>query len=78
MYVCLSIEMVFFFFFAVTAVESGRRALQYLGLDGDKNAVGFDVSIIYFYHLFEHSLRENQCLFTVFCNHFYFGLIFRI
>lgn len=26
----------------VTAVESGRRALQYLGLDGDKNAVGFD------------------------------------
>ncbi|KAL7161569.1 hypothetical protein ACSBR2_042104 [Camellia fascicularis] len=26
----------------VTAVESGRRALQYLGLDGEKNSVGFD------------------------------------
>ncbi|KAL2459419.1 Two-component response regulator ARR15 [Forsythia ovata] len=26
----------------VTAVESGRRALQYLGLDGDKSSVGFD------------------------------------
>ncbi|KAA8542610.1 hypothetical protein F0562_023762 [Nyssa sinensis] len=26
----------------VTAVESGRRALQYLGLDGDKSTVGFD------------------------------------
>lgn len=46
--VCLSVEMLFFFLiFAVTAVESGRRALQYLGLDGDKNAVGFDVIIIY-------------------------------
>lgn len=29
--------------FAVTAVESAGRALQYLGLDGDKSAVGFDV-----------------------------------
>ncbi|CAA2983151.1 two-component response regulator ARR6-like [Olea europaea subsp. europaea] len=27
---------------AVTAVESGRRALQYLGLDGEKSSVGFD------------------------------------
>lgn len=26
----------------VTAVESGRRALQYLGLDGDRGCVGFD------------------------------------
>nr|AAQ10675.1 type-A response regulator [Catharanthus roseus] len=26
----------------VTAVESGRRALQYLGLDGEKSTVGFD------------------------------------
>ncbi|KAK3035790.1 hypothetical protein RJ639_034606 [Escallonia herrerae] len=26
----------------VTAVESGSRALQYLGLDGEKNSVGFD------------------------------------
>ncbi|KAL0318351.1 UNVERIFIED_CONTAM: Two-component response regulator ARR15 [Sesamum angustifolium] len=26
----------------VTAVESGRRALQYLGLDGEKSSVGFD------------------------------------
>lgn len=30
---------------SVTAVESGSRALQYLGLDGDKSSVGsFDVS----------------------------------
>ncbi|KAL6497442.1 hypothetical protein OROGR_029371 [Orobanche gracilis] len=28
----------------MTAVESGRRALQYLGLDGEKNSFGFDVS----------------------------------
>ncbi|KAI7986843.1 Two-component response regulator ARR15 [Camellia lanceoleosa] len=27
----------------VTAVESGRRALQYLGLDGEKSSVGFDM-----------------------------------
>ncbi|KAK2965147.1 hypothetical protein RJ640_005310 [Escallonia rubra] len=26
----------------VTAVDSGSRALQYLGLDGEKNSVGFD------------------------------------
>ncbi|OIW18364.1 hypothetical protein TanjilG_31504 [Lupinus angustifolius] len=26
----------------VTVVESGTRALQYLGLDGDKNSFGFD------------------------------------
>ncbi|OVA14334.1 Signal transduction response regulator [Macleaya cordata] len=26
----------------VTTVDSGRRALQYLGLDGDKSSVGFD------------------------------------
>ncbi|KAL2482562.1 Two-component response regulator ARR5 [Forsythia ovata] len=26
----------------VTAVESGRMALQYLGLDGEKSSVGFD------------------------------------
>ncbi|XP_027339700.1 two-component response regulator ARR6-like isoform X2 [Abrus precatorius] len=26
----------------VTVVESGTRALQYLGLDGDKSALGFD------------------------------------
>ncbi|PIA62297.1 hypothetical protein AQUCO_00200355v1 [Aquilegia coerulea] len=26
----------------VTVVDSGRRALQYLGLDGDKNSVGFN------------------------------------
>ncbi len=32
------------FCFAVTAVESGTRALQYLGLDGEKkSSVGFDV-----------------------------------
>jgi hypothetical protein len=31
--------------YAVTAVESGTRALQYLGLDGEKGrgSVGFDV-----------------------------------
>lgn len=30
--------------FAVTAVESGRSALQYLGLDGETNSVRFSVS----------------------------------
>lgn len=29
----------------MTAVESGKRALQYLGLDGDKSPVEFDVRI---------------------------------
>lgn len=29
---------------AVTAVDSGTRALQYLGLDGEKSSAGFDVS----------------------------------
>lgn len=29
---------------AVTVVESGTRALQYLGLDGDTSSIGFDVS----------------------------------
>ena len=29
--------------FSVTAVESGTRALQFLGLDGEENSVGFDV-----------------------------------
>ncbi|XAR50126.1 hypothetical protein NMG60_11004368 [Bertholletia excelsa] len=29
-------------FLSITAVESGRRALQYLGLDGEKSSVGFD------------------------------------
>ena len=29
--------------FSVTAVESGSRALQYLGLDGERASVGFDV-----------------------------------
>lgn len=37
-----------FFFFAVTAVESGTRALQYLGLDGEQSNVGFDVSADFF------------------------------
>lgn len=41
-------EMFFFFFFAVTAVESGTRALQYLGLDGEQSNVGFDVSADFF------------------------------
>jgi len=30
--------------FSVTVVESGTRALQYLGLDGDTTSIGFDVS----------------------------------
>lgn len=30
--------------FAVTVVESGTRALQYLGLDGENSSFGFDVS----------------------------------
>lgn len=34
----------FVFCFAVTVVESGTRALQYLGLDGDTSSIGFDVS----------------------------------
>ncbi|KAG2399305.1 Two-component response regulator [Vigna angularis] len=29
----------------VTVVESGSRALQYLGLDGEKSSIGFDVHI---------------------------------
>lgn len=29
--------------FAVTVVESGSRALQYLGLDGEKSSVAFNV-----------------------------------
>jgi hypothetical protein len=32
-----------FCIFAVTVVESGSRALQYLGLDGEKSSVGFNV-----------------------------------
>lgn len=40
--------MSFFFFLAVTAVESGKRALQYLGLDGEQSNVGFDVSADFF------------------------------
>lgn len=33
------------FLFAVTVVDSGTRALQYLGLDGEENSsIGFDVS----------------------------------
>lgn len=31
------------FIYAVTAVESGTRALQYLGLDGERASVGFNV-----------------------------------
>jgi len=30
--------------FSVTVVESGTRALQYLGLDGETSSLGFDVS----------------------------------
>ena len=32
-----------YYLYAVTAVESGTRALQYLGLDGERASVGFDV-----------------------------------
>ncbi|KAJ1411456.1 two-component response regulator ARR5-like isoform X1 [Sesbania bispinosa] len=28
---------------SVTVVESGRRALQYLGLAGENNSLGFDI-----------------------------------
>lgn len=28
---------------AVTVVESGTRALEYLGLDGEKSSIGFEV-----------------------------------
>lgn len=33
--------------YAVTTVDSGTRALQYLGLDGEKKSVGFNVSSFY-------------------------------
>ena len=33
-------------FFSVTVVESGTRALQYLGLDGGNGSLGFDVSAL--------------------------------
>lgn len=52
-----TLSVFFFFFFllgsdgcswiwvlAVTVVESGSRALQYLGLDGEKSSIGLDVS----------------------------------
>lgn len=35
---------IYLFGIVVTAVESGTRALQYLGLDGEKSSVGLDVS----------------------------------
>ena len=35
-----------FCFFSVTVVESGTRALQYLGLDGGNSSLGFDVSAL--------------------------------
>ena len=34
----------FMFPFAVTAVDSGRRGLQFLGLDEEQSASGFDVN----------------------------------
>lgn len=34
-----------FWKFAVTVVDSGTRALQYLGLDGEDNSIGFNVRI---------------------------------
>lgn len=50
MFVVLGKDLVFDWFlrpvgleYAVTTVESGTRALQYLGLDGEKGPVGFDV-----------------------------------
>lgn len=30
----------------MTAVDSGRRALQFLGLDEEKNSAGLDVRVI--------------------------------
>lgn len=47
------IELLFCLLFAVTAVESGRRALQYLGLDGEtKTSLQFDVRTLL--HPFSH------------------------
>lgn len=37
------------FFVSVTVVESARRALQFLGLDGENSDVGFDVSKLCFW-----------------------------
>ena len=34
----------FMYPFAVTAVDSGRRGLQFLGLDEEQSASGFDVN----------------------------------
>ena len=54
-----------YYYFVVTAVESGARALQYLGLDGEKNSVGINVSnlvITFFYFFFLFNLfwiRKN-------------------
>lgn len=51
------------FAFAVTAVESGRRALQYLGLDGEKTSVGIDVSMNTFLLLFLFTLVTSDSLY---------------
>ena len=42
--------------FSVTAVESGTRALQFLGLDGEESSVGFDVRRM------SSEIRGNPCL----------------
>lgn len=43
----------------MTAVESGSRALQYLGLDGERSSVGFDVRISSFPTVFFGSMTSK-------------------
>lgn len=46
---------------AVTVVESGSRALQFLGLDGENNSVGFDVRN----HEALQNIMQIACLISV-------------
>lgn len=50
------------FAFAVTAVESGTRALQYLGLDGEKSSMGIDVCINTFLFSSLLKIRPFGCM----------------
>jgi hypothetical protein len=57
------------FFVSVTVVESARRALQFLGLDGENSDVGFDVSKLCFWIInFAWMLIWNLLMFMLlFC-----------
>ena len=49
--------------FAVTVVDSGTRALQYLGLDGDKSSIGIEEKEIC--NLHSILLFDDVCYFLV-------------